>query len=118
MPLEVDNVAIAFLGTGAQEMIEGDFVQSGCGSESRNVAANALLDLVRTDDHGQGVPAHQALDTPLHFLASRKGGLSFGRDGVLVRGSSRKGQVQTGGAPGMQSQLLEQPAGAVRTAFR
>ena len=100
-----------------QEMIEGNFVERGGGSEGRNVAANAFLKLVGAHDHGQRIPAHQALDAALHFLASGKGRLLADRNRVLVRRRRGEGKVYASGAPGMQRELLQQPAGAFRTSL-
>ena len=92
--LEVDDIAIALLGLGVQEMIESDFVERGGGGERRDVAADAFLNLVGADHHGQRVPAHQALDTPFHFLASREGGLGLRGNRVLVGRGRRKRKIQ------------------------
>ena len=70
--LEVDDVAVAAFGLRAEEMVEGDFVQRGGRGEGRDVPADAFLNLVGPHHHGQGVPAHQALDAALHLLAAGK----------------------------------------------
>ena len=75
-------------------------------------------DLVGPHHHGQGVPAHQALDAALHLLAAGKGRLLPRRDRVLVRSGRGEGKVYPGGAPGVQRELLQQPAGALRATLR
>src|SRR5450631_207499 len=114
MALEVNQIAVSGFGLRLQEMIERNFVQRGRRSESRNVTANAALDLVGPHHHGQGIPAHQALDAALHFLAARKGRLLPGSDRVLVRGSRGKGKVYAGGAAGVQRKLLQQASSPLR----
>ncbi len=66
------------------------------------MSADAFLDLVGSHHHGQRVPAHQALDAALHFLAAGKGRLLDGRDGVLVGGGRGERQVDAGSASGVQ----------------
>ena len=95
--LEIHDVAITVFGARAQEMVEGDFVKRGRGGKSRNVAANAFLDFVGPNDHSERVPAHQALDPALHFLAAGEGRLGFGWYRVLVRRGRGERQVQARG---------------------
>src|ERR1700722_1821652 len=58
--LEIDDVAIAVFCLRAEEMIEGDFVES-CGRSKRgDVPANTFLNFVGADHNSQRVPAHQA----------------------------------------------------------
>ncbi len=115
--LEIDKVAVAGFGLGAEEMVEGYFVQCCRGGESRNVSANAFLQFVGAHYHGQCVPTHQALDAALHFLAAGEGWLLHRRNGVLVRGGCREGQVHSRGTLGVQGQLLQQASGAFRAAL-
>ena len=112
--LEVNQVAVAGFGLRLQEMIERDFIQRGRGGERGNVSANAALDLVGPHHHGQGIPAHQALDAALHFLAAGKRRLLPGSDRVLVRSCGGKRKVYAGGAPGVQRELLQQTSGPLR----
>ena len=116
MPLEIHDVAIAAFGLRAKEMIEGDFVERGGRSESRNMPADAFLNLVGAHHHGQRVPADQALDAALHLLAAGKRRLLPRRNRILVRRGRRERQVDAGLAPRVQRQLLQQSAGAVGTA--
>ena len=75
VPLKIDQVAVASFGLGAQKMVKRHFVQSGGRGKSRNMPANAFLQLVGADHHGKRIPAHQALDAALHLLTAGKGGL-------------------------------------------
>src|SRR5215831_7985861 len=107
VPLEVDDIAVARLGPRLKEMVEGDFVKSGGRSKCGNVTANALLDFVRANHHGEGIPAHQALNATLHLLTAGKRRLLPRRNGVLIGSSCGKRQVYTGRAPRMQGKLLQ-----------
>ena len=78
--LEVNYVAVAILGLRAEEMIESDFIQRGGGGKSRDMSANAFLNLVGAHHHGQSIPAHQALDAALHLLAARERSLLPGQE--------------------------------------
>ena len=116
--LEVNQIAVSGFRPGLQEMIERNFVQRGRRGKGGNVSADAALDLVGPHHHGQGVPAHQALDAALHFLAAGKGRLLPGSDSVLVRGGGGKRKVYAGGAAGVQRELLQQASCALRAALR
>src|SRR5258708_10552577 len=72
MSLKIDGVAFEFLGAGAEKMIEAYFEQRGRGGVRGDVAADVVFDAVGADDHGQGVPANQALDAALDFLFAGK----------------------------------------------
>ena len=72
MTLKVHYVAIALFSARSQEVIKGNLLESRCRSKCRNVSANAFLDLIRANDHGQRVPADKALDAPFHLLAAGK----------------------------------------------
>src|SRR5712672_2560502 len=60
--LEVNGVALEFRGTGAEEMVEADFVERSGTGVGRDVAADIVLDAIGAYDHGEGVPANEALD--------------------------------------------------------
>jgi hypothetical protein len=72
MPLEEDDVAVVASAAALEEMVEADLVQGCRGGERRYVAANAVAQLVRANDHRQGVPAHEAFDPPLDRLVAGK----------------------------------------------
>ena len=112
--LEVHHVTVAVSVSARGKMIERHFIQRGGRGISRNVAADALLHLVGPDDHGQRIPADQALDPALHLLAAGKRRLLPGRNGILIGRGGGEGQIDPGGAPGMQGKLLQQPAGPLR----
>ena len=100
--LEINDVAVAAFGLRPKEMIESDFVQRGGGSEGRDVAADAFLNLVGAHHHGQRVPAHQALDAAFHLLAAGERRLLQRGNRVLVRSSRRKRKIHSRGAAGVQ----------------
>ena len=102
VPLKIDQVAVAGFGLSPQKMIKRHFVQSGRRGKSGNMSANAFLQLVGADHHGQCIPAHQALDAALHLLAAGKRRLLHRGNSVLVRGGRRERQVDSGGALGVQ----------------
>ena len=68
--LEVDDVAVVVVALALEEVVEPDFVERGGRGEGRDVAADAVFDLVGLDDHRQRVPAHQALDAALDLAAA------------------------------------------------
>ena len=80
------------------------------------MAADAVLDAVRLDHHGHGVPAHQALDAALDLAAARVGHLFGGVNRVQVGGVRGEGQLHPG-LPGMDAQLAEQTAHPSRPAL-
>ena len=86
--LEIDDVAIAAFGLRAKEMIERNFVQRGRGRKRRNVSADAFLNLVGANHHGQRIPADQALDAAFHLLAAGKGRLLPRRESCSGTASS------------------------------
>ncbi len=116
--LEIDSVAVAGFRGCLKKVIERHFVERGRRRKRGNVSANAFLNLISADHHGQGVPAHQALDAALHFLAAGKWRLLPGRDRILIGSRRRKRQVDPSLAPGMQRQLLQKPPRTVRSAVR
>ena len=68
--LEVDDVAVVVVALALEEVIEADLVERGGRGEGRDVAADAVLDLVGLHHHRQRVPAHQALDAALDLAAA------------------------------------------------
>src|SRR5438128_469093 len=81
------------------------------------MSANAFLELVSLDDHGQCIPAHQALDPAFHLLAARKRRLLTNGNRVLVGRSRSKRKVDASRATSMESQLLQQSSGTFGAAF-
>ena len=84
--LEVDDVAVVVVALALEEVIQPDLVERRRRRIGRNVAADALFQLVRLDHHRQRVPAHQALDAALDFAAAGKRRLLGRGDGVDVGG--------------------------------
>ena len=71
VPLEIDDVAAAVLALAAEEMIEPDLVQRGRRRIGGDVAADAVRRAVGAHHHRHRVPADEALDPALDFLAAR-----------------------------------------------
>src|SRR5437868_7727411 len=80
--------------------------------------ANTFLEFVGFDNHGQGIPAHQAFDPALHFLAPGKRRLLPNGNCVLVGRRRSKRKIDASRSTSMKSELLEQSSGALRAAFR
>jgi hypothetical protein len=51
-------------------MVEANFIERRGGRVGRDVAADTVGRSIGTHDHGHGVPAYEALDSPLDFLAA------------------------------------------------
>ncbi len=82
--LKVNRVALEFGGAGAEEMIEADFVERGGAGERGDVAADIVLHAIGAHDHGQRVPADEALDATLEFLVAGEKRLEASGNGVGV----------------------------------
>jgi hypothetical protein len=82
--LEVDDVAVVVVALAFEEMIEADFVEGGCGCVGGDVAADAVFELVRLDDHRQRIPANQTLDAPFDLATAWERRLLRRGDGVDV----------------------------------
>ncbi len=80
------------------------------------MAADIRVVLVGAHHHGDGVPAHQALDAPLDGAVARIGDFLLRRNGVHVRRVPAQGHLhaQVGGA---LHQPFEQVAGPVGPSF-
>ena len=74
----------------AEEVVEAHFVQRRRRRKGRNVAANALVRLVRAHDHRRRVPPNEALDAALEFPAAGHERFVVGGDGVDVGGVGGK----------------------------
>src|SRR5260370_22389988 len=85
MALKINRVALEFLGARPEKMVEAHFVKRCRRSICRNVAADVVLDAVRTHHHGQSVPADEALDAALQLLVAREKWFEPRRNGVGVR---------------------------------
>ena len=116
--LEINNIAVAGFRGRVKKMIERHFVKRSRRRKRRNVSADAFLNLVGADDHGHGVPAHQALDAPLHFLTAGEWRLGLRVDRILVGSRRRERKVHSRGTPRMQRQLLQQSPRPLRSALR
>ncbi len=107
MSLQINGVALEFLGASAEEMVESDFKQGRGGSVGGNVPANAVVHAVGAHHHGQSVPANQALDPALDLLVAGKDGLLFKRDGVDI-GSIRGEGVANPQGGGASAKTIKQ----------
>src|SRR5207253_5417005 len=103
--LVIDDVPVACLRTRPKKVVECDIVKVRGRGISRNVSADAVLLFVGADHHGHGVPAHQALDPPLHFLAAWKWRLLPDRNRILVGSGGSKRKVDSGGPSSMKLKL-------------
>ena len=74
-------------------MILADFIEGGGGGEGGNVAADIVLHAIGAHDHGQRVPADQALDAALDFLIAGERRLEAMRNGVGVRSVGGERQI-------------------------
>src|SRR5260221_11619437 len=107
MSLQVNRVALELVGASAKEMVEADFKQRRGGCVRRNVAANAVVNAVGANHHGQSVPPNQALDAAFDFLIAREDGLLFKRYGVEVGSVSGEGEGDAAGL-GMSAEAVQQ----------
>ena len=82
--LEINGIAFKLVRAAAEKMVEANFKKRGSRTESRNVSADAVFNPVGANDHGQGIPADQALDAAFHFLVAGEGGLLAGRNGIYI----------------------------------
>src|SRR5207248_6654839 len=90
--MEEDDVAVVVLALALEEMIEADLVQRRRRCVGRDVPADAVLRLVRLDDHSERVPAHEALDAPLDLTAAgARGSVCAGQP--VESGTARRERV-------------------------
>ena len=82
--LEVDHVAAAGMILTAEEVVEADLVQRRRRSVGRNVPADAVIVLIRLDDHRHRVPANDRLDPPFNVEIAGIRRLFLDRNGVDV----------------------------------
>src|SRR6516164_5496028 len=85
VPLEVDLVAAPWRVGTAKEVVKADFVERRRRGVGRNVAADALVVLVRPDDHRHRIPADEALHAPLEVAVAGETRLSARGNRVDVR---------------------------------
>ena len=112
MALEEDQVAAVFFGRCLEEVVEADVVERGAGGEAGDVAAQIRVFQVGAHHHGQGVPAHQRADPPLHEQVAGHACLVADRDGVAVGRGDRIGQLRTAAA-GQLAHAGQQVVGTV-----
>ena len=113
--LEVDDVAVVVVALALEEVVEPDFVERGRRRVGRDVAADALFELVGLDHHRQRVPAHEALDAALDLAAAWKRGLFCRGNGVDVGGVGGEGLLDAV-PPRVVGQLAKQVADSGRAA--
>jgi hypothetical protein len=68
--LEKDHIRAVAVAMPAEEVVESHLVQRRRRRERRNMAADAFFSFVGADDHGRGIPAHEALDPALQVGAA------------------------------------------------
>src|ERR1700674_7160 len=100
MSLEVDRVALEFGGASAEEMVEADFVERGGAGVRGYVAADIVLDAIGAHDHGQRVPADEALDAALEFLVAGKKWLETRGNRIGVGRVGREREIDAGDGGG------------------
>ena len=96
MALEVDHVAAAGVVLTAEEVIEANLVQRRRRGVGRNVPADAVIVLVRFDNHRHRVPANDRLDPPFDIKIAGIGWLLLDGNGVDVRRLRSYRQTNTG----------------------
>src|SRR5258708_10279656 len=84
MPLQINGVALELFGTSTEEMIEANFKERSGRGIRGNMTANAVVDSIGANHHGQRVPADQALDPALDFLVSGKYSLLFHGNRIYI----------------------------------
>src|SRR5260221_5663486 len=96
MSLEIYGVPFELRGARAEEMVEADFVERGGAGVGGDVAADVVLDAIGAHDHGERVPANEALDAALEFLIAGEKRLKAIGDRVGVRGVRGKRKINAG----------------------
>ena len=114
MTLKINQVPGEILRAGAQEMIEGDLVQRCSRGVSGDMAAQPAVFAVGVDDHRHGIPAHIALEAPLHFPVAGERGLLVGGNCVYIRSADHAGRFDALLAQPI-SQALKEPRRPLRS---
>ena len=84
VPLEVNQITGVFVATAAKEVVEADLIERGAGGIGGDVSTNTALLAVGPHDHGHGVPADDALDSPFNLPAAGEYCLAIDGDGIDV----------------------------------
>ena len=98
MALKVHLVAALRGVLPTQEVVEGDFIESGRRGKGGDMSADALVLLVGLDHHRHRVPADEAPDPPFDFEIPGVGRFLGGRDGVDVGSIEWRGDLGAAGA--------------------
>src|SRR5262245_49022605 len=94
MALKINLVAVeAALAAAAEEVVEADLVEVGGRGESGNVPADAGEIAIGASDHGQRVPADEALDAALQLALAGVTWLPLVRNRVDVRSGGGEWQL-------------------------
>ena len=102
--LEVDQIPRMLVGRAAKEIVEADVIQGGRRSERGDVSTEIFIALVGAEHHGQGVPANERANAPLHEQVAGHERLLGGRDRVSIRRCQHVGQTLAGlRQPGRQA---------------
>ena len=80
----------------AEKVVAADIVERGRGGETADVAAKAIIVVVRTHHHRQCVPTNKGTNASLHEKIARHGLLFGGADGVPERGGDCRWQSHAG----------------------
>src|SRR6266404_6234426 len=106
MSLEIYGVTFELRGARAEEMVEADFVERGGAGVGGDVAADVVLDAIGAHDHGQRVPANQALDAALEFLIAGEQRLEAIGNRVGVRRVRCEWEIDAGNG-GVRAEALQ-----------
>src|SRR6266542_2550163 len=111
--LEEDLVAAGRIVLALEEVVEADLIQRRRRRVRRQVAADALVVVIRAHDHRDGVPADELADAVLHLLVAGEIGLLLGGDRVDVPGLRERRQAHLQHARALE-ELVEDEPGALR----
>ena len=95
MTLKINHVGRRAIVPAAKKMIESYLIKRGRRSKGRNVAAEAVMNPVRLDHHGHGVPANVTFNAAFQFAIAGVSRFGFGRDGINVRGADPFGDIHS-----------------------
>ena len=114
--LYIDMVAAAGSALSPEEMVVPDLVECGRRGEGREVAADALLTVVRLHHHHGRVPPDESAYPPFDVLITGELWLLLEGDRVDVRRRDRSGNTEAG-LVGALEQFRKEVAGPNRAVF-
>ncbi len=90
MALKINRIPLEFIRSSPEEMVEADFEERGGRGIGGNMAANAVIDSISANYHGEGIPTDQAFDPALDLLVAGKYCLFLHGNGVDIRSVRRE----------------------------